>query len=171
MSSSPLSEDAAVTEMVAKLEANIKIDSQQIEADPTYIVIDNITEQTSAFHIISTNPLAPMSEVGDSGVYYDNIFSESKEIIGHTVGYIRAIAKDPADGHLITQFEEIVELEDGIIRAYGPFDRSTLLSGACVRLTVEGLSGKYAGMGGFREWQIIPPLAEATVRVRMVLCG
>jgi hypothetical protein len=146
-------------------------DTTQITAAPRYIVLDNMTEQTNASHFVCAPGVIPATEVGDTFIYVDDIFNTSGETIGHAIGIARVLQKHDTDGHPITQHEEIVEMQDGLVRAIGVFDRHSMLAGECVRLQAEGLSGRYAGMAGFREWQLIPPMSNRTVRMRIVLAG
>jgi hypothetical protein len=156
---------------IAREAGELATDTTQITTPPRYIVLDNLTETTKASHFVCAPGTFPLTEVGDTIIYADDIFDESKEVIGHTVGIARVIQKHDTDGHVITHYEEIVQLEDGLIKAAGAFDRQSMLTGNCIRLQAEGLSGRYVGMSGFREWQLIPPVTDATVLLRIVLAG
>jgi Allene oxide cyclase barrel like domain len=146
------------------------VDSTQITTPPELIVLDNMTERIKSSYFVCPPGEFPMTTEGDSSVYTDDIFNEAGEVVGHTVGMARVLRI--ADGKVITQFEEIVELGDGIVRGIGAFDRNAILAGECVRLQVEGMSGRYVGMSGFREWQLIPPISrDGAVALRIVLAG
>ncbi|HUR07918.1 MAG TPA: hypothetical protein VM347_35620 [Nonomuraea sp.] len=164
-----MTEDLVAT--LAEQVGEVSTDTKQIETAPVYIVLDDMTERTKAFHFVAAPDAFPMTSVGDSVVYEDEIFNADKEVVGHTIGMARVVRKRESDDHIFAEYDEVVQLQDGIMRATGTFDRNALLAGACVRLKLEGLSGRYAGMSGFREWQVIPPLTDAFVRLRMVLAG
>jgi hypothetical protein len=156
---------------IAEQVGEVSVDRKQIDAPPQYIVFDNLTEQTKAYHFVAMPGAFPMTTVGDTVVYEDDIFNADKEIIGHTVGMARVVLKRETDDHIFAEYDEVVQLEEGLLRATGTFDRNSLLAGACVRLKLEGVSGRFVGMSGFREWQVIPPITDAFVVMRMVLAG
>jgi hypothetical protein len=146
------------------------VDDTKIKTPPRLIIFDNLIEKIKSNYFVCAPGEFPMRSEGDSVVYADDIFNENEEVIGHTVGMGRVLRI--ADGKVITQFEEIVELSGGIVRGIGTFDRNAVLAGECMRLQVEGLSGEYAGMVGFREWQLVPPLtSDGTIAMRIVLAG
>jgi hypothetical protein len=160
-------------EIVAAIaaEANLEsVDNTQIKTPPQLIILDNLVERIKSNYFVCPQGEFPMRSEGDSVVYADDIYNEKQEIIGHTVGMGRVLSI--SDGKVITQFEEIVELPGGIVRGIGTFDRNAVLAGECMRLQVEGLSGEYAGLAGFREWQLIPPItSDGAISMRIVLAG
>jgi hypothetical protein len=128
------------------------------------------TEQTvKSSYIGPANPV-PVQDVGSAAVYYDNIYNAAGMTIGHAVGYVEAIYKRPSDGHIFTRYHESIELPGGTLADSGTVDRTAMLAGAWVHFNLHGTSGKFLGASGSRAWQIIPPLSNSTVRLRMTFC-
>jgi hypothetical protein len=136
-------------------------------------VINNVTEETVGLYYIGTTPQR-MTEPGDTAVYYDNIYdsvdSTSGAIIGHVVGYMTGLYK-LANGDLMTQYSEDVQLADGTIRDSGIINRASMMQGDAVTFAAVGTSGEYLGQRGYREWQLVPPLSSELASVDIQLCG
>lgn len=135
--------------------------------------IDNVTEKTVGVYYVG-NTTARMTEPGDTAIYYDNIYdsvdSTSGPIIGHAVGYMTGLYK-LANGDLITQYYESVQLPGGELRDSGTLNRQAMQQGASALFAAVGTSGTYTGQRGYREWQIVPPAPSQLVSVKIVLCG
>jgi hypothetical protein len=137
-------------------------------------VKQNITEQTIRFESLGQGGI--QMQVGDAASFYDNVYDGSTDtVVGHVVGMVVAVQKR-ADGHLITHYTDEMVFPDGAIRADGRADRSEVLTGKTVRYPAVGLSGRYAGKAGYREWNTIipdvPPENPGDIRIRLkvVLC-
>ncbi|WUI00909.1 hypothetical protein OHR68_03560 [Spirillospora sp. NBC_00431] len=140
-------------------------------------VLDGLREQTIRFESLGTGSLE--MQVGDSGSFYDNIYDASGKTIGNVVGVVTAIYKN-SDGHLMTKYAEAVKLPGGMVRAEGWADRTVVWQNKTVRYRAYGLTGKYAGKVGYREWFIPPPPPgtppgsggkDVKIHLKMVLCG
>lgn len=144
-------------------------------ADKHCLTLTGVTEQTLTFNYVGSPPApTPIREVGDTLTYWDDIYAPDGTVIGHTVGMVAAVRKT-ADNRLITQYHETVTVPDGNIMTTGYMDREAMLHGGVVHLSAIGVSGKYAGKKGFRDWWIIPPIPDPPtsanrVGVRIVMC-
>lgn len=123
------------------------------------IVIDNITERTVKFNYIGELQPLPINKVGDSIVYFDEIYDADGATIGGVVGMVVATHVLP-NGHLMTHYEEAIELPDGTLRGSGSQDRQLVLAGEWMRFPVVGTGGKFLGLTGIREWAVTRPVAD-----------
>ncbi|MFD8483832.1 hypothetical protein [Kitasatospora sp. NPDC059673] len=136
----------------------------------TNIVIDNVTEKTVRYHYIGQNEPLPIQKVGDGIVYFDEIYDAEGATIGHTIGMVTA-THVAANGHLMTHYEEAIELPDGTLRSAGTIDRQDMLAGGWARFPAVGTGGKFLGLTGIREWGLILPVSTMTVNLRITLNG
>lgn len=138
--------------------------------------IENLVERTVNYYYVGSTPNpTPIQQVGDSVIYYDDIYNASGGVIGHAIGYVTAVYED-SPGHLVTEYHEAVELPQGRLTTTGYVDRQDLFTGATLHLQAVGLSGEFANKHGYRNWalkQPIPvPLTDAEpVIVTISLCG
>lgn len=132
------------------------------------IVIDNVTEKTVHYNYIGHNEPLPIQEVGESIVYFDEIYDATGATVGHTVGMVVATHVAP-NGHLMTHYEEAIELPEGTLQSSGTIDRQEMLAGGWARFPVVGTGGKFLGLSGVREWQLILPVSTMTVNLRISL--
>jgi hypothetical protein len=138
-------------------------------------VIDNLTEQTMAHDYVGQSQTVPVQNVGESLVYYDNLYDQQNKVVGHAVGFVSGIYKRPSDGHLMTQYYETVELPDGTFSDNGINDRLAVFDGGTAHFDAIGTAGKYLGWKGTREWQFLPPITrpprpDARTSVHIELC-
>jgi hypothetical protein len=134
------------------------------------IVVDGITEQTIRFESVGSGTVA--MEVGDGATFYNNIYDAADNIIGGTVGLMVAATRRPSDGHLITEYTEVIQLPGGTLRSNGQVDRLAMFGGLPIRLDVVGTSGSFEGRTGVRECQLLPPFpptVQSRVSVRITL--
>ena len=128
------------------------------------IVVENITERTVKFNYIGELQPLPVNKVGDALIYFDEIYDADGATIGHVVGMATATEVLP-NGHLMTHYEEAIELPDGTLRSSGDQDRQLMLAGELVRHEVVGTGGKYLGLTGTREWAVASPVADLNHRL------
>lgn len=134
--------------------------------------INDITEETVGDYFTGSATPIPLTKPGEGLVYDDVIYNAQNQVIGHTVGMVTGLYVDPANGHLITQYNEVVELPGGTISTTGTNDRTAIFEGGTAHFTAIGTSGSFLGMTGIREWHLtqIPPVATTRAAVTIVLC-
>jgi len=134
--------------------------------------IDDITEQTVGDYFTGSATPIPLTKPGEGLVYDDVIYNAQNQVIGHTVGMVTGIYINPANGHLITLYNEVVELPGGTISTTGTNDRTAIFEGGTAHFTAIGTSGSFLGMTGIREWHLvqIPPVASTRAAVTIVMC-
>jgi hypothetical protein len=133
------------------------------------VVLSNLTEQTIRFESVGSGSMA--MQVGDGGTFYNNIYDADDTVVGNTVGMVIAVERRP-DGHVLTEYVEVIQLPDGTVRTHGTVDRLAMFGGAPITLEVVGTSGRYEGMRGTRECRLLPPFPPTTdsrVAVTIVL--
>jgi hypothetical protein len=130
------------------------------------ILIEGITEKTVHYNYIGEQDPLPIQKVGDAITYFDEIYNADGETIGHAVGLVTATHLAP-NGHLMTHYEDAVELPDGTLRSSGTVDRQEMLEGAHIHFAAIGTGGKFLGLTGLREWQLILPATTMTVNMRI----
>ena len=137
--------------------------------------IDDLTEETMQHEYVGKSLTVPVQNVGESLVYYDNLYNPQNQVVGHAVGFVSAIYRRPSDGHLMTQYYETVQLPQGMFSDSGVVDRYALFSGATAHFTAVGTSGAYLGWTGTRSWYFPPPVLnppkpDTRLKVTIVLC-
>jgi hypothetical protein len=132
------------------------------------ILLEDMTEKTVQYSYIGKHDPLPIQQVGDAITYFDEIYNADGETIGRAVGLVTATHLAP-NGHLMTHYEDAVELPEGTLRSSGAVDRQEMLEGACIKFAVVGTSGKFLGLSGLREWQLILPVTTMTVNLRISL--
>lgn len=140
------------------------------QPDSVSEVIQDLTEQTLRFETAGTR--SPRMQPGDGATFYNEIYDSDDNVVGDTVGLVIALSVQPSDGHMITEYTEVINLLGGTLRSSGVVDRDALLTGVPIRLEVIGTSGKYLGRKGFRECRLLPPYPPANdnrVTVKIVL--
>ena len=132
-------------------------------------IIENLTEKTLRFEAVGTRN--PMMQVGDGATFYNHIYDADDNVVGDTVGILMATSRT-SDGHIITEYTEAINLLGGTLKSNGTVDRNAVLTGAVMRFDVVGTSGRFLGMQGIRECQILPPYppsADSRVTVKFTL--
>jgi hypothetical protein len=132
-------------------------------------IIENLTEKTLRFEAVGTHDR--MMQVGDGVTFYNNIYDADDNVVGDTVGISIATRRDP-EGHIITEYTEVINLLGGTLKSNGMVDRNAVLNGGIIRLDVVGTSGRFLGMQGIRECQLLPPYPpkdDARVTVKITL--
>jgi hypothetical protein len=133
-------------------------------------VIADITEQTIRFESAGSGEMG--MQVGDGATFFNNIYDSDDNIVGNTVGLVIAVSKRPSDGHVITEYAEVIKLHDGTLRSSGSVDRIALWTGNPIVLDVVGTSGSYLGKRGVRECRLLPPFppsVDSRVSIRITL--
>jgi Allene oxide cyclase barrel like domain len=133
-------------------------------------IIENLTEKTLRVETVGSHD--PIMQVGDGATFYNNIYDADDNVVGDTVGIVIATGRNPSDGHIITEYTEAINLFGGTLKSHGTVDRIAVLSGAVMHLDVVGTSGRFLGMQGIRECQILPPYppsADSRVTVKITL--
>jgi Allene oxide cyclase barrel like domain len=87
--------------------------------------------------------------------YWCDIFNRDDELIGTSVGTMIILSKDPETGNMIEYISEQFQLKDGCFAAAGYVDRSDVFAQNWAGYPCVGLSGRYAGMTGYRKWKIM----------------
>jgi hypothetical protein len=119
------------------------------------LVVDGMTEQTIRFESVGSGTVA--MEVGDGATFYNNIYDAEDTIVGGTVGLIVAASRRASDGHMMSEYTEVIQLPGGTLRTSGTVDRLAMFGGLPIRLDVVGTSGEFAGRTGVRECTLLPP--------------
>lgn len=133
-------------------------------------IVENLTERTLRFEAVGSRN--PMMQVGDAATFYNNIYDADDNVVGDTVGILMAVSRNSSDGHIITEYTEAINLSGGTLRSSGVVDRNAVLNGAVMRFDVVGTSGRFLGMQGVRECQILPPYppsGDSRVTVKITL--
>jgi hypothetical protein len=133
-------------------------------------IIEDLTERTLRSEAVGTHDL--MMQVGDAATFYNTIHDADGNVVGDTVGIVMAVSRNPSDGNIITEYVEAINLLGGTLRTNGTVDRNAFLSGTVLRLNAVGTSGRFLGMQGFRECQILPPYppsADSKVTAKFIL--
>jgi hypothetical protein len=140
------------------------------------VSVSGVTEQTVKYDTVSTdNP--PMRQIGDTAEYTDTIFGPDGSVVGKALGYVTIVAVRPSDGHLLTDYEETVQLPQGIFSDSAKrLDRNGMIAGEWMHFTAQGTQGAFAGKSGYRRWRLLPPLSNPPVpsekaQVEIRLCG
>ncbi|MFD7924283.1 hypothetical protein ACFV3R_34410 [Streptomyces sp. NPDC059740] len=138
-------------------------------------VIDDLTEATVNHRYVGESLTIPVQHVGESLVYYDDLYDPRGKVVGHAVGFVSGIYQRPSDGHLMTQYYETVKLPDGTFSDSGIVDRFAMFDGATAHFDVVGTSGKYLGQKGTRDWRFPPPIQhppkpDTRLQVTIRLC-
>lgn len=138
--------------------------------------VSGLTEQTVKYDF--TGPgTAPMRQIGDTAIYTDTIFGPDGSVVGKALGYVTVVAVRPSDGHLLTDYQETVQLPQGTLRDSGRrLDRDGMIAGQWLHFSATGTAGDFAGKSGFRQWRLLPPLSNPPVpsekaQVVIKLCG
>jgi hypothetical protein len=142
--------------------------------------VRGITEQTVKYDTVGsgadgTSP--PMQKVGDTAVYTDTIFGQDGSVVGKALGYVTIVAIRPSDGHLLTNYQETVQLPQGTLSDTGRLlDRNGMIGGKWLDFKASGTGGEFAGKHGYRRWRLLPPLSNPPVpteiaQVEITLCG
>jgi hypothetical protein len=134
--------------------------------------IDDITEQTLDYHYTGVSSAIPVRNAGEGLTFYDEVYDNHNKVIGHALGMVLGVYTRPADGHLVAQYHEIVELPGGSISTSGLADRTGIFLGHPTHFAAVGVSGKYLGMKGYRSWWLtdFPPSLDSRATVKIVLC-
>ena len=146
------------------------------EAAHSCVSVSGLAEQTVKYDFVGPGT-APMQQVGDTALYTDTIFGTDGSVVGKALGYVTVVAIRPSDGHLITDYQETVQLPQGTLRDTGRhLDRTAMIAGQWLHFTATGTSGQFAGKHGFRQWRLMPPLSNPPVpsekaQVVIKLCG
>lgn len=134
------------------------------------LVVDGMTEQTIRFESVGSGTVT--MEVGDGATFYNTIYDADDAVIGGTVGLIVAASRRASDGHLMSEYIEVVQLPGGTLRSRGTVDRLAMFGGVPIRLDVVGTSGEFAGRTGVRECALLPPFpptVESRVSMKIIL--
>jgi hypothetical protein len=143
------------------------------------VSVRGITEQTVKYDTVGsvTADGTPMQQVGDTAVYTDTIFGPDGSVVGKALGYVTIVAVRPGDGHLLTDYQETVQLPQGTLSDTGRrLDRNGMIGGEWLNFTAHGTTGEFAGKHGYRRWRLLPPLSNPPVpsekaQVEITLCG
>jgi len=119
------------------------------------IIIENLTEETLRWESVGTHERG--MQLGDGATVYNHIYDADDNVVGDTVAIVIATRINESDGHLITEYTEAINLLGGTLISHGTLDRNTMWNGEVERFDVIGTSGRFLGMKGIREWQLLPP--------------
>jgi hypothetical protein len=125
------------------------------------------TEKTVSINHMGPAEPWPVQDVGSAAIFYDDIYDEEGTVIGHAVGYTEAVEVRESDGHVIVMYHEAVELPGGTLKATGTVDQTALPEGKWIHLEMKGTSGKFLGASGSRSYQVILPMEQRKVHMRM----
>lgn len=142
-------------------------DMQQEAGKASEVVLADLTERTLRTESVGTH--VPRMQLGDGATFYNEIYDSAGEAIGSTVGIVIAVSRRSSDDHLITEYTEVVQLPAGTLHSTATVDRDAMLSGEVIHADVIGMSGEFLGMKGVRQCQLIPPISEARVSLRIEL--
>lgn len=104
-------------------------------------------------------------KVGQVGKFDDELYDESGALIGTSSGSFRIEYVRPTDGGLLTYYKEDITLKDGVIHAEGWADFIDVKTSKWVFYPATGVSGRYAGKTGFRQWRMTGVRKSAEARI------
>ncbi|MFE2720807.1 hypothetical protein [Kitasatospora sp. NPDC059327] len=102
-------------------------------------------------------------KVGQSGTYTAELRDPSGAAIGTVDGFYKIVTRREADDELMTCITEKIALADGDVHVEAWARFSNLVSGEWLYCPAVGVSGRYAGRTGVRQWRPVDPgkVAEA----------
>jgi hypothetical protein len=156
MTGSSLSADASAGGGLAELDGTWNGDC---------VTFENLTEKVIDLRYEDVPPTGP--SVGDVGTFSDHLLDSRGRLVAtqEGVGWDNEVRQ--GDGHLLGYYSETINLRGGKLRTFGQVDINAMLGGATAKIHVVGVSGRYFGMTGSREWVVISQqLATSTI----VLC-
>lgn len=107
--------------------------------------------------------------VGDSGTYHDIIYNSAGKRVGTSLGTAWIVATRPSDGDLVAYYKETIFLGGGTLYDSTVMDFTRMGEGSWEHFNIVGVSGKYHGMFGERNMQILDR-GQRTVTLRLHLC-
>jgi hypothetical protein len=118
------------------------------------VTLDRLVEVITSLVIDSSSPSGPV--VGDSFTYITVLHDGTGAVVGGVRGRCGWLFVRRSDGHLLGWCNETLALTGGTVRTWGGIDAATVFSGAVTRLAAVGVSGRYAGILGSREFAATP---------------
>nr|5DYV_A Chain A, YD repeat-containing protein [Micromonospora maris]5DYV_B Chain B, YD repeat-containing protein [Micromonospora maris]5DYV_C Chain C, YD repeat-containing protein [Micromonospora maris]5DYV_D Chain D, YD repeat-containing protein [Micromonospora maris]5DYV_E Chain E, YD repeat-containing protein [Micromonospora maris]5DYV_F Chain F, YD repeat-containing protein [Micromonospora maris]5DYV_G Chain G, YD repeat-containing protein [Micromonospora maris]5DYV_H Chain H, YD repeat-conta len=103
--------------------------------------------------------------VGQVGKFDDELYDEAGAQIGTSSGNFRIEYVRPTDGGLLTYYQEDITLSDGVIHAEGWADFNDVRTSKWVFYPATGVSGRYLGLTGFRQWRMTGVRKSAEARI------
>ncbi|MEV4847813.1 hypothetical protein AB0K20_32000 [Micromonospora matsumotoense] len=103
--------------------------------------------------------------VGQVGRFDDELYDEAGTLIGRSSGSFRIEYVRPTDGGLLTYYQEDITLDDGVIHAEGWADFLDVKTSRWVFYPATGVSGRYAGKTGYRQWRMTGVRKSAEARI------
>jgi hypothetical protein len=131
------------------------------------VTLDPLVEVITSLVIDSSSPSGPV--VGDSFTYVTVLHDATGTVVGGVRGRCAWLFVRRSDGHLLGWCSEALALSGGTVRTWGGIDAASVFSGAVTRFQAAGVSGRYAGMRGTREFAATPD--ENVWQSRVVLRG
>jgi hypothetical protein len=104
-------------------------------------------------------------QVGQVGKFDDELFDESGTLIGTSSGSFRIEYVRPTDGGLLTYYQEDITLADGVIHAEGWADFQDVKTSKWVFYPAVGVSGRYEGKTGYRQWRMTGVRKSAEAKI------
>ncbi|GGR76057.1 MULTISPECIES: allene oxide cyclase barrel-like domain-containing protein [Streptomyces] len=90
---------------------------------------------------------------GQSGTYESELRDPSGTAIGTVEGSYRIVTRRESDGVLLACINEKIALTDGVVHVEAWARFENLISGEWLYCPAVGVSGRYAGRTGFRQWR------------------
>jgi hypothetical protein len=104
-------------------------------------------------------------KVGQVGKFDDELYDESGALIGTSSGSFRIEYVRPTDGGLLTYYQEDITLEDGVVHAEGWADFLDVKTSKWVFYPATGVSGRYEGKTGYRQWRMTGVRKSAEAKI------
>ncbi|HEU5333406.1 MAG TPA: hypothetical protein VFU73_11585 [Actinocrinis sp.] len=103
--------------------------------------------------------------------YFDPLQDSAGNQIGQSVGQVDMLYTRAADGHLIEDIAENLQLADGTLMSAAVYDRVQVLSGNWVSAPIRGVSGAYSGMSGTWSFRLLSHVAPFPVQEEISMCA
>ncbi|HEY8979420.1 MAG TPA: hypothetical protein VIU15_07535 [Streptomyces sp.] len=117
-------------------------------------MFENLTEHLVKFdNDLDFEDLQP----GQGGTYLSELRDPSGDVVATVDASYKIIMRRDSDGELMTCITEKLAFADGDMHVEGWARFSNITSGEWLYLPVSGVSGRYAGRTGLRQWRPIEP--------------
>ncbi|MEU5696818.1 hypothetical protein [Actinosynnema sp. NPDC020468] len=142
------------------------VPAQAPDAQRKCTVFDRVDDKVISLVYNDVGPKGPSP--GDTGSYSDVLYDSTGRLLGTVSGEAWDLAPRPHDQHLLSYYREVVSIDGGTVQVSGVTDKTAMLQGATTTLTAVGVSGRWLGTFGTRQWLVE---SSSAAKVKITLCA